>query len=223
MKHTNVYEEKQIDKSFDIVLLKRLYKYTKKFMFLILLSTMLILSITAIDLLRPYIIKVVIDDHIAPKTIYLEEDGNGNFQYNGISYSLGDDESSIKVIDKNLIINKNENPLTDEEYQNLRTLNIDKVYHLTFLFFFILLVGFIFNYIQIYLLSYIGQKIVHDLRSDLFEHLEKMSLSFYERNPIGRLVTRVTNDMNNISEMYTNVVVTFFKDFLIIIGSIVIM
>ncbi len=223
MRHTNVYEEKQIDKSFDIVLLKRLYKYTKKFIPLILLSTMLILSITAIDLLRPYIIKVVIDDHIVPKTIYLEEDGNGSFQYNGISYSLGNDESSIQVIDKNLIINENKNPLTDEEYQNLRKLNIDKVYHLTFLFFFILLVGFIFNYIQIYLLSYIGQKIVHDLRSDLFEHLEKMSLSFYEKNPIGRLVTRVTNDMNNISEMYTNVVVTFFKDFLIIIGSIVIM
>ncbi len=223
MRNSDVYEEKQIDKSFDIVLIKRLYKYTKKFIPLIILSTMLILAITAIDLVRPYIIKVVIDDHIAPETIYLEEDINGTFQYNDISYSLGDDDSSISVIDKTLIIGENKIPLTDDEYQNLRNLNIDKVYYLTILFFFILLVGFIFNYIQIYLLSYIGQKIVYDLRSDLFAHLEKMSLNFYERNPIGRLVTRVTNDMNNISEMYTNVIVTFFKDFLIIIGSIVIM
>ncbi|MEA3423557.1 MAG: ABC transporter ATP-binding protein [Bacillota bacterium] len=223
MRNSNVYEEKQIDKSFDIALIKRLYKYTKNFIPLIILSIILILSITAIDLVKPYIIKIVIDDHIAPKTIYLEKDKNGSFQYDDISYSLGDEDSSIQVIDKNLIIDGNENFLTDDEYQNLRKLNINKVYYLTTLFFFLLLVGFVFTYIQIYLLSYIGQKIVYDLRTDLFAHLEKMSLSFYERNPIGRLVTRVTNDMNNISEMYTNVIVTFLKDFLIIIGSIVIM
>ncbi|MCD6435330.1 MAG: ABC transporter ATP-binding protein [Clostridiales bacterium] len=223
MKHNNIYEETQIDKSFDMLLIKRLYKYTKKFIPLIILSTLLLLSITGIDLLRPYIIKVVIDDHIAPKTIYLEEDKNGNFQYNDISYTLGKDDSQIQVVNKTLIIDESEYSLTDKEYQNLRKLNIDKVYYLTILFFFILLIGFVFNYIQIYLLTYIGQKIVYGLREDLFEHLERMSLSFYEKNPIGRLVTRVTNDMNNISEMYTNVLVTFFKDFLIIIGSIVIM
>jgi ABC-type multidrug transport system fused ATPase/permease subunit len=100
---------------------------------------------------------------------------------------------------------------------------MSKIYQLTLIFTALLLIGFIFNYIQIMMLSYVGQRIIVNLRRDLFSHLEKMSLQFYEKNPIGRLVTRVTNDMNNISEMYTNVIVTFLKDFLIIIGSIVIM
>ncbi|MBN2260123.1 MAG: ABC transporter ATP-binding protein [Clostridiales bacterium] len=219
----NNYEEQQIEKSFDINLIKRLNKYTKKFFIPLLISTVLLLSVTAIDLLKPYMIKIVIDDHISPAKIFLQEDKAGKFKYDNISYSLGNKDSKIYVADQNLIREENTYLLTDAEYRSLRELNISKVYFLTLMFFIILILGFFLDYTQIYLLNFVGQKIVFDLRNDLFSHLEKMSLSYYEKTPIGRLVTRVTNDMNNISEMYTNVIVTFLKDFLIIIGSIIIM
>ena len=223
MHGNDIYEEKKIEKSFDMVLLKRLSKYTKKFLPILILSAILLIAVTGIDLLKPYIIKVVIDDHISPEIIYLQEDPESDFTYNGITYSLSSESTDIYVEDHQLTVQNVEYSLDESQYKQMRDLNIDEVYRLTFIFFLLLIVGFVFNYIQIIALSYVGQRIIYDLRNDLFQHLENMSLQFYERTPIGRLVTRITNDMNNISEMYTNVIVTFLKDFLIIVGSFVIM
>ncbi len=83
--------------------------------------------------------------------------------------------------------------------------------------------GFLFNYIQIYLLNYTGQKIIYNMRQELFSHIQRMSLSFFDKNPVGRLVTRVTNDMENLNEMYTSVLVNLFKDILMLIGIVLIM
>lgn len=83
--------------------------------------------------------------------------------------------------------------------------------------------GFICNYIQVYLLHYTGQKIIYNMRQELFSHLLRLSLSFYDRNPVGRLVTRVSNDMENLHEMYTAVLVNLFKDILTLIGIIIVM
>ncbi len=91
--------------------------------------------------------------------------------------------------------------------------------------YFLLLVaaGFLFNLLQIYILSYAGQSIIYNIRQILFSHLQKMPLSFFDKNPVGRLVTRVTNDTEALNDMYTNVLVTLLKDFAILAGTIVIM
>lgn len=83
--------------------------------------------------------------------------------------------------------------------------------------------GFVFNYIQVYLLNYTGQKIIYNMRQELFSHLLRLSLSFYDRNPVGRLVTRVSNDMENLNEMYTAVLVNLFKDIFTLIGIVIVM
>ena len=54
---------------------------------------------------------------------------------------------------------------------------------------------FIFRFAQIYVTNYLGQKTMYDLRMDLFSHLQKLSLRFFDRNPVGRLVTRATSDL----------------------------
>ena len=87
----------------------------------------------------------------------------------------------------------------------------------------LIVVGFLFNYVQIYVLSLAGQTIIYNIRQQVFSHLQKMTLSFFDRNPIGRLVTRVTNDTETLNEMYTNVLVTLLKDVLILVGTIVIL
>ncbi|HBG00880.1 MAG TPA: ABC transporter ATP-binding protein, partial [Firmicutes bacterium] len=84
-------------------------------------------------------------------------------------------------------------------------------------------IGFVLNYIQAYLLQYTGQRIVFDIRQELFTHLQRLALAFFDGNPVGRLVTRVTNDTQNLHEMYTAVLVNLFKDIFMILGIIVVM
>ncbi|MDF2522634.1 MAG: hypothetical protein K0R31_275 [Clostridiales bacterium] len=83
--------------------------------------------------------------------------------------------------------------------------------------------GFLLNYYQLYLLNHAGQSILYNLRQEIFSHLQKMPLSFFDKNPVGRLVTRVTNDTETLNDMYTNVLVTLIKDAFLIIGVILIM
>jgi ATP-binding cassette, subfamily B, multidrug efflux pump len=87
----------------------------------------------------------------------------------------------------------------------------------------LIMAGFVTNFIQTYILTYTGQTIIYNIRQQVFSHLQKMSISFFDKNPIGRLVTRVTNDTETLNDMYTNVLVTLLKDFLILFGSIIIM
>ncbi len=74
-----------------------------------------------------------------------------------------------------------------------------------------------------YLLQYSGQKIMHTIRTDAVEHLLRLEQPFFDKTPLGRLVTRITNDANAINEVYTSVVVQFLKDLLIIVGVLALM
>lgn len=83
--------------------------------------------------------------------------------------------------------------------------------------------SFALNYLQYYLLEYIGQNIMQDLRVSLFKKILGRSFSFFENNPVGRLVTRVTNDIENLNEMFKSVLVTLLKDAFVLTGIIVIL
>lgn len=87
----------------------------------------------------------------------------------------------------------------------------------------LLAISFFFSFGHTYLLNYASQKIIFTLRETLFSHIQNMSLSFFDKNPVGRLVTRVSNDMDNINEMFTNVLVSSIKDFLLLGGTVVVM
>ncbi len=86
-----------------------------------------------------------------------------------------------------------------------------------------LLVSFWFGYGENYLLELIGQRITQDIRLDLFRRMQSQGLSFFDRHPVGRLVTRVTNDIENLNEMFKSVMVTVLKDFFILTGILVIL
>lgn len=89
---------------------------------------------------------------------------------------------------------------------------------------FALLTGiFILSSIFTYILNYSGHKIMHRMRTDVFSHILGLPQPFFDKNPVGRLTTRVTSDVNAINEMYTSVAVQFVKDVLVVIGVFVIM
>jgi ATP-binding cassette subfamily B multidrug efflux pump len=114
-------------------------------------------------------------------------------------------------------------PLTKEEYLSFRQQDISGLILISLLFLATIISSFVFNYFQVYTLYYTGQKIIFNMRKELFSHLQKLSLSYFDKNPVGRLVTRVTNDMENLNEMYTNVLVNLFKDIFLLVGIIIVM
>lgn len=79
-------------------------------------------------------------------------------------------------------------------------------------FFVALVVEFLGQYGQIYFLNYTGQGVVRDLRKDLFGHVLRLSPRFYDREPVGRLLTRTTNDLEGVSEMFASGIVTLLAD-----------
>ncbi len=84
--------------------------------------------------------------------------------------------------------------------------------HLTLAFLLLAGLGFAANFLQVTLLEWLGQNIMHRLRQRLFVHLLQQELAFFNANPAGKLVTRLTNDIQNMNEMFTSVVVTLFND-----------
>jgi ATP-binding cassette, subfamily B, multidrug efflux pump len=76
---------------------------------------------------------------------------------------------------------------------------------------------------QAYVTQLTGQRVIHDLRAALFAHLQSLDARFYDRNPVGRLMTRLLNDVDAINELFTSGVVSIFADLLLVAGIVVIM
>ena len=72
------------------------------------------------------------------------------------------------------------------------------------IYFGLLIFSFLLEFLQTYFMQWIGQKIMFDLRSQIFRHLQRMHVAFYDKNPVGRLVTRVTTDVDALNEMFTS-------------------
>jgi ATP-binding cassette subfamily B protein len=87
----------------------------------------------------------------------------------------------------------------------------------------LLLVGFLLEFTQTYIMQWAGQKVMFDLRRQIFRHLQDMHVAFFDRNPVGRLVTRITTDVDALNEMFTAGVVSIFEDIFVLAGIIGIM
>jgi ATP-binding cassette subfamily B multidrug efflux pump len=85
------------------------------------------------------------------------------------------------------------------------------------------LFSFLLEFLQTYYMQWTGQKVMFDLRSQIFRHLQRMHIAFFDKNPVGRLVTRVTSDVDALNEMFTAGVVSIFEDVFVLVGIFVIM
>src|SRR5215469_4030163 len=87
----------------------------------------------------------------------------------------------------------------------------------------LLALSFGMEFLQTYYMQWVGQKAMFDLRSQIFAHLQRLHVGFFDRNPVGRLVTRVTTDVDAVNEMFTSGVVSIFEDLFVLLGIVVIM
>jgi ATP-binding cassette subfamily B protein len=86
-----------------------------------------------------------------------------------------------------------------------------------------LLVTYLLEFLQTYTMQWTGQKIMFDLRSQIFRHLQRMAPAFFDHNPVGRLVTRVTSDVDALNEMFTSGVLAIFEDVFVLAFIVIIM
>lgn len=101
-----------------------------------------------------------------------------------------------------------------------------KFYSINFMAFsyvFIIVLGAVFTYIQINLMNYVGQGIITDLRERVFTHIQLLPLSYLDKYPTGRLITRATNDVEALNSMFTDVILNSFRDIFLLLGIIFVM
>jgi ATP-binding cassette subfamily B multidrug efflux pump len=86
-----------------------------------------------------------------------------------------------------------------------------------------LVFSYLLEFVQTYLMQWTGQKVMFDMRKQIFRHIQRMHVSFFDRNPVGRLVTRLTSDVDALNEMFTSGVFAIFEDVFVLILIVVIM
>ena len=99
--------------------------------------------------------------------------------------------------------------------------NMGGLSYIVLIYLFILIFGFVMKFFHTYIMQIIGQKVMYDMRMEIFTHLQGLSVSFFNRNPVGRLITRVTTDVDALNELFASGVVTIFGDIFTLLGIIV--
>lgn len=246
-----INEEENIVKAYDSRLMKRLLRYAKPYKWNLIAVIILLFIATGLDLLRPMLMKNAIDNNMngyGKDYTMVKTPVQGSIKV-GDNYVLqgridgGRDVSMVYYnkeyyiadgkIKENEAFELNVDKLTQdnntytvykinrEQVKVLRKDDVAGIIRTVIYTFLICTAVFILNYVSFYMLQKTGQKIIYDIRNDLFKHIEGLSLSFYDKNPVGRLVTRVTNDVEALNEMYTGVLVYLFKDVFILVGILI--
>jgi len=256
----NYHDEEVLGKAYDSRLMKRLLGYAKPYRAALVFAVLLLIFITGVELAKPWLVRIAIDDYIGTKTY--------------VAYELGTEPSSGVEIDNKVFLIQGtveSNPditlyqvvqfdkgnylvptelkgleysvevvggttyfvtesgrfagqlLSDAENAALRTRDTSGLIRLALIYLACISAGFVFNYAQVYLLHKTGQKIIFDMRHKIFSHIQTLSLRFFDKNPVGRLITRVTNDTETLNDMFTDVLVNLFKDFFMLLGIIIVM
>jgi ABC-type multidrug transport system fused ATPase/permease subunit len=126
---------------------------------------------------------------------------------------------AINMVDGSVVIPIEElNNLKPAEIVKVRERDLRGVAMVGMVLIVLLCVSFGVGYTEYYLLELTGQNIMQDIRLQLFRRMQSQAVSFFDKNPVGRLVTRVTNDIENLNEMFKSVFITVFKDIFILIG-----
>jgi ATP-binding cassette subfamily B protein len=229
------FEETQLGKPYDVKLLKRLYPFIRSHKLLVLWSIVLVLSITALELALPYITKLTIDRYIVPQTA-----GAGENQAAADKTAQRYLKADLKNPRHRVIVEKNRDlfeiegetamialaaleGLEKSDLRILRENDFDGVSMMAAIFLVVVFIDFILNFAQKIIMEYSGNMIMHDLRMRLFTHIQNLAIDFFTRNPVGRLVTRVTNDVENMHELFTSVISLIFKDFFLLLGIAAVM
>lgn len=228
-------------------LLFRLMGYTKGYQKYIVLSLLLLTLVIGIELLRPYLVGRAIDDIIGNYSKEVVEIVDGQEKISFLVYPEGSNQYfffekttrevadaykegySVEALsDTELVIRVGDTSYTlpvmeKDRIKEFRKQDFKELALLTAIFIGMTLFGAAINYFQILLLNFTGQKIVYKIRTEIFTHIQSLSVQYFNNQPVGKIVTRITNDTETLNEMYTSVIVDSVKNIIMIIGIFITM
>jgi ATP-binding cassette subfamily B protein len=182
-------------KVYDSRLIRRLGHFLRPYWIQATISTVAVSIKSLSDVLGPYLVMVAIDRYLAPGA-------TASHPSNLAARWLGNSNWFSRLLPAN-------------PYQG--------VTRLAALFLIAQLCSYLFEFIQIYLMQWTGQKLMFDLRRDIFRHMQRMHIGFFDTHAVGRLVTRITSDVDAINEMFTAGVLAIIDDFFNLVIMAVVM
>lgn len=237
--------------------MKRLLTYLKPHRAAMLLVTLLVLALTALELYKPIVIGDAIDDYIEGYDAPYEqtkagEPGAVSFQgesfrrvteeqmsetgryarillYNDCYYMITGLEvqkwQALSDLTGDLLREQVEGltPLTQKELALLREQDFAGICRAAVIYLGVMLAIFVCNAAQTWILQKTGQDIIYRMREQVFAHVQTLSVEFFNKTPVGKLVTRVANDTEAVNELFTTVLVKLFRNSIKIIGYGVVM
>jgi ATP-binding cassette subfamily B multidrug efflux pump len=194
----DAHEEEILGKAYDSRLMKRLLTYLRPYRWQVALSLVAIMIRAVLDVLGPVLTAIAIDKYLTHGAMAAKILG-GQFTEpwsgkNPLSYLT-------RLLDPHL----SKEPLVG-------------IAQIAGIYVALVVIAFFLEYAQTYFMQWTGQKVMFDLRSQLFRHLQHMHVGFFDKNPVGRLVTRVTTDVDALNEMFTAGVVSIFEDIFVLVG-----
>lgn len=188
-------EEEVLGKAYDSRLMKRLLAYLRPYRWQVVVALISIVLKSAADVIGPVLTLVAIDLYLAPVA--------------GLAHGPVP-EKLLSKLHSAFEGRFSPDPLTG-------------IGQICAVYVGLLLFSFFLEFLQTYYMQWTGQKVMFDLRSQIFRHLQYMHVQFFDKNPVGRLVTRATTDVDALNEMFTSGVVAIFEDIFVLTFILVIM
>lgn len=226
------FEEDQVwRKKQDISVLRRFWPFVRPYRIAVWISLFLVACITLLEIAVPYLTKVAIDRYIVPEQNSVGLDSNQKQRL----YRLDPEKPAGELLlDKyphlvrqeqgQLVIPIAElSNLDQSELRLVRAPDLEGVAWISMLFLLLVLLNFSLSFVQKLIMEYTGQKVMHDLRLVLYDHIQHLTFAFLHKNPVGRLVTRVANDVQNLQELFTNFISFVLRDLFMLLGIAAVM
>ena len=235
VRNSSYFEEEKLSNTYDAKMFTWLYPFTKPYRLLLSGAIFLIVFITLLDLALPYVTKLAIDRYIVPRmnsSISVTPDSyKDKVRYLHVNIADPATGEIVRKYSKFFTIDETTASISFNDLKKLdkndivilRKGDLAGISIIALIFLGLIGANFVFNFIQVMIMEYTGQMIMHDLRVKLFEHIQSRSVAFFTRHPVGRLVTRVTNDTQNMNELVTSIVAFVFKDIFLLTGITIVL
>jgi ATP-binding cassette subfamily B protein len=178
-------DEDPVGKIYDSRLMRRLGHYLRPYWIQATISTLAVSLKSLSDVAGPYLVMVAIDRYLSPGL-------NLHHSISLLARWLGKTSWFNRLLPNDPVLG---------------------ITHLAALYLAALLLSYLFEFIQTYMMQWTGQKLMFDLRREIFRHMQRMHIGFFDTHAVGRLVTRITSDVDAINDMFTSGVLAIVDDF----------
>jgi ATP-binding cassette, subfamily B, multidrug efflux pump len=177
-------DEDPVGKVYDARLMRRLGHYVRPYWLQATISSAAVSLKSLCDVAGPILVMVAVDRYLAP-------DKGDNDASNAVAHWVANSSPLARMLPNGAV---------------------QGISRLAAIYLALLVAAYLFQFIQVYLMQWTGQKIMFDLRRDIFRHMQRMHVGFFDVHPVGRLVTRLTSDVDAINDMFTDGVLAIVND-----------